>query len=153
MPVGAFIATAKVWQPYIESTFLHTSTFGGNPLAATAAVAAIGVIEQEGLVTRCAEQGVAFLQKLQVLAAAYPEVIREVRGKGLMIGIELTKEGVGGFMMSNLIANGILAAYTLNNPKVLRMEPPLIITDDQLATVMVALTTAVEQAQSMIEDL
>jgi putrescine aminotransferase len=153
MPVGAFIATAKVWQPYIESPFLHTSTFGGNPLATAAAVAAIAVIEQEELVTKCAEKGLAFLRELQVLAAAYPEVIRQVRGKGLMIGIELTKEGVGGFMMSNLIGNGILAAYTLNNPKVLRMEPPLIITDDQLATVMVALTTAVEQAQSMIEDL
>jgi putrescine aminotransferase len=153
MPVGAFIATEKVWQPYIESPFLHTSTFGGNPLAAVAAVAAIKVVEQEGLVEQSAEKGLAFLIKLQALAAVYPEVIREVRGKGLMIGIEFTKEGVGGFMMSNLIGQGILAAYTLNNPKVLRMEPPLIITDDQLATVMVAITTAVEQAQSMIEDL
>ena len=57
MPVGAFIATEKVWQPYIESPFLHTSTFGGNPLAAAAAVAAIRVIEQEGLAEQSAEKG------------------------------------------------------------------------------------------------
>lgn len=153
MPVGAFTATAKVWEQYIEHPFLHTSTFGGNPLAAVAAIATIRVIEQEGLVAKCAAKGLYFLRKLRDLADVYPEVIREVRGKGLMIGIEFTKEGVGGFMIANLIEQGILAAYTLNNPKVLRIEPPLIITDDQLATVLVALSIAAEQAQSIIEDL
>lgn len=153
MPIGAFTATAKVWEPYIESPFLHTSTFGGNPLATAAAVAAIKVVEEEGLVEQSAVKGKKLLEKLRFLAQAYPEVIREVRGKGLMIGIEFTKEGVGGFVMAKLIEQGILAAYTLNNPKVLRMEPPLVIQQGQLEQVMAALTISVAEAQNMIEDL
>ncbi|MDU4960714.1 MAG: aminotransferase class III-fold pyridoxal phosphate-dependent enzyme [Sporomusaceae bacterium] len=153
MPIGAFTARPFVWDKLIDSPFLHTSTFGGNPLACAAAIAAITVLQQERLPERSAAAGNALLKQLRALADRYPAVIKEVRGKGLMIGLELTKEGVGGMLMNELIANGVLAAYTLNNPKVIRMEPPLTISDAQLETVLTVLAGAVAAADAVIEDL
>jgi putrescine aminotransferase len=153
MPIGAFIARPHLWEQYVTSPFLHTSTFGGNPLACAAGIATIQVIQEEALVEKAAVQGHYFLEKLTELATAYPAVIREVRGKGLFIGLELTKEGVGGLLMAELIDNGILVAYTLNNPKVIRIEPPLIISREMIDKVLRVIETTVCKANTMIEDL
>ncbi|WP_371369309.1 Putrescine aminotransferase [Sporomusa rhizae] len=153
MPIGAFTARPHVWDKYIISPFLHTSTFGGNPLACAAGVAAIKVIKEEGLIHKAEKSGNYFLGKLRSLAKAYPQIIKEVRGKGLMIGIELTKEGIGGLILSEMIDKGVLIAYTLNNPKVIRIEPPLIVTEQQIDYVIDAFTSALEKADSMLEDL
>jgi putrescine aminotransferase len=152
MPIGAFTARPHIWEKYVTSPFLHTSTFGGNPLACSAAITAIQVILEENLSERAAQSGAYFMNALQKIQAAFPEVIREIRGKGLMIGIELTKEGIGGFLMSELIAAGVLVAYTLNNPKVIRIEPPLIISKELIDRVTQAITAAIEKANDMIED-
>jgi len=153
MPIGAFTATPNIWEKYITSPFLHSSTFGGNQLACVAAIAAITVLQDENIVERSATTGAYFLEKLIKLQRAFPDVIQEVRGKGLMIGIELTKEGVGGLLMSEMINKGVLVAYTLNNPKVIRIEPPLIISLELVDVVMKALTETIELAHDMIEDL
>lgn len=153
MPIGAFTARPKVWDKYITSPFLHTSTFGGNPLACAAAIAAIGVIRDEELSQRAEQSGRYFIDKLSELAKTYPEVIAQVRGKGLMIGIELTKEGIGGLILSEMIDKGVLIAYTLNNPKVMRIEPPLIIEQQQIDYVITALSSALGKAQDMLDDL
>ena len=110
-------------------------------------------MQDENIIERSATTGVYFLEKLIRLQQAFPDVIQEVRGKGLMIGIELTKEGIGGLLMSEMINKGILIAYTLNNPKVIRMEPPLIISLELVDIVIKALADAVELAHDMIEDL
>ena len=153
MPIGAFTARPAIWEKYITSPFLHTSTFGGNPLACAAAIAAIKVIKEEGLVARAEQSGTYFIGKLTELAQAYPEVVKEVRGQGLMIGVELTKEGIGGLILSEMIDKGVLIAYTLNNPKVIRIEPPLIIEQQQIDYVIAALASALAKAQDMLEDL
>lgn len=153
MPIGAFTATPQVWEKYITSPYIHTSTFGGNPLACVAAIAAIQVLKDEQLVQRAATNGTYFIEKLIKLQQAFPDVIEQVRGKGLMIGIELTKEGIGGLLMSEMINKGILVAYTLNNPKVIRIEPPLVISHDLIDRVVKALAETVEMAHDMIEDL
>lgn len=153
MPIGAFIARPHIWDKYITSPFLHTSTFGGNQLACAAGIAAIQVIQEEGLVEKAAVTGQYFLEKLTEIAAQYPQVIKEVRGKGLFIGLELTKEGAGGLLMAELIENGILVAYTLNNPKVIRVEPPLIITRAMVDQVLVVIAAAIKKINTLIEDL
>ncbi|MDF2570457.1 MAG: patA 3 [Sporomusa sp.] len=153
MPIGAFTARPQIWDKYITSPFLHTSTFGGNPLACAAALATIRVIRRERLYQRAEKSGHYFMTKLIELNKTYPDVIREVRGKGLMIGIELTKEGIGGLILSEMIDKGVLIAYTLNNPKVIRIEPPLIIEQQQIDYVVKALSGALEKAQDILEDL
>ncbi|MEG6584107.1 aminotransferase class III-fold pyridoxal phosphate-dependent enzyme [Dendrosporobacter sp. 1207_IL3150] len=152
MPIGAFTARPHLWDKYIESPFLHTSTFGGNPLACTAAIAAIEAIIEEKLAEKADQTGRYFIDELNKIQKQFPAVVKEMRGKGLMIGVELTKEGIGGFLMSELIAQGVLVAYTLNNPNVIRIEPPLNISRDRVNKVVGAFRDAIEKANDMIDD-
>lgn len=153
MPIGAIIGTPKAWQGLVEAPFLHTSTFGGNQLACAAGLAAIKAIKEESLLERGAETGAYLKAGLEKIAAEFPSVIKEVRGRGMMIGIELTKEGAGGMLMSLMIDKSIIVAYTLNNPKVIRMEPPLIMPKEVVDYVLEQFRDAVATTDSVIEDL
>ncbi len=153
MPIGAIIGTPRAWQGLIEAPFLHTSTFGGNQLACAAGVAAIAVIKEEDLLRRGREAGAYLKAGLEEIAAEFPGVIAQVRGRGMMLGIELTKEGAGGMLMSLMIDKNVIVAYTLNNPKVIRMEPPLIMPADVIDCVLERFRDAVKQTAEVIEDL
>ena len=153
VPIGAIIGNARAWEGLIEAPFLHTSTFGGNQLACAAGVATIAAIKEENLLVSSAEAGAHLKAELQKLAEEYPEVIKEVRGLGMMIGIELTKEGAGGMLMSLMIDRDVLIAYTLNNPKVIRMEPPLITPLSVIDEVLAKFREVVAITAESIEDL
>lgn len=153
MPIGAILGTPRAWAGLIEAPFLHTSTFGGNQLACAAGVAAIKAIKEEDMLRRGREAGAYLKAGLEAIAAEYPSVIKEVRGRGMMIGIELTKEGAGGMLMSLMINQHIIVAYTLNNPKVIRMEPPLIMPKEVIDHVLEAFRGAVKETADVIEDL
>lgn len=153
MPIGAIIGTPSAWQGLIEAPFLHTSTFGGNQLACAAGIAAIKYIQEEDLLRRGRETGAYFKAGLEKIMQEYPEVIAQVRGRGMMIGIELTKEGAGGMLMSLMIDKKIIVAYTLNNPKVIRIEPPLIMPVEVVDHVLEEFREAVKMTADAIEDL
>lgn len=153
MPIGAIIGTPRAWQGLIEAPFLHTSTFGGNQLACAAGIAAIKYIQEEDLLRRGRETGAYFKAGLEKIMQEYPEVIAQVRGRGMMIGIELTKEGAGGMLMSLMIDKKIIVAYTLNNPKVIRIEPPLIMPVEVVDYVLEEFRAAVKMTADAIEDL
>lgn len=153
MPIGTIIGTPRAWQGLIEAPFLHTSTFGGNQLACMAGLATLKYIEDEDLLRRSSETGAYFKAGLEKIMQEYPEVITQVRGRGMMIGVELSKEGAGGMLMSLMIEKKIIVAYTLNNPKVIRIEPPLIIPADVVDHVLEEFRDAVKTTAAAIEDL
>lgn len=153
MPIGAIIGTPKAWQGLIEAPFLHTSTFGGNQMACAAGIATIKYIQEEDLLRRSSETGAYFKAGLEKIMQEYPEVIAEVRGRGMMLGVELTKEGAGGMLMSLMIDKKIIVAYTLNNPKVIRIEPPLIMPVEVVDYVLEEFRAAVKMTADAIEDL
>lgn len=153
MPAGAFIATEEVWKPFLQNPLLHTSTFGGNPLACAAALATIKIIKEERLDKQAEEKGSYILEKLIELQGSYPEIIQHVRGLGLLIGIELTKEGLGGIILPEMIKRGVLIAYTLNNPKVIRLEPPLVISYNEIDEVLIALEETLEVAKKFAAEI
>ena len=153
MPIGAFVARPGLWEPFLENPWIHSSTFGGNPLACVAGVATIEVIQEEGLVDAAARKGERFKREIAKLQQSYPEVIKEVRGQGLLIGMEMTREGAGGYLINELLLKRIIAGFGLNNPKVIRMVPPLIITDEEIDFVLDVLGEAVAGAARVVEDL
>ena len=153
MPIGSFTATPEVWAGLIESPFLHTSTFGGNQMACVAGLATLKVIEEEDLLNRGALAGAYLKKGLEEVQKDYPLVIKDVRGRGMMLGIELTKEGAGGMLMSLMIDSNILIAYTLNNPKVIRMEPSLTMPIEVIDQVLTAFRNAIQQTNAVIEEL
>ena len=153
MPIGSFTATPEVWAGLIESPFLHTSTFGGNQMACVAGLATLKVIEEEDLLNRGALAGAYLKKGLEEVQKDYPLVIKDVRGRGMMLGIELTKEGAGGMLMSLMIDSNILVAYTLNNPKVIRMEPSLTMPIEVIDQVLTAFRNAIQQTNAVSEEL
>lgn len=131
MPAGATIATEKIFSELFENPFLHTTTFGGNPLACAAAIATIHVLIEEQLPQRAEEIGAYFLENLKAVANGYEDKILEIRGKGLLIGIEFVDDKIGYEVSKGLFDNGVLVAGTLINAKTIRIEPPLTIEKDQ----------------------
>ncbi|MGE5590006.1 MAG: aspartate aminotransferase family protein [Bacillota bacterium] len=153
MPIGAFMSTPEVFSVFDENPYIHSSTFGGNQLACSAGIAALRTIEEEGLLEQAARRGERILTTLRSLAKDYPDVIREVRGKGLLIGIELVSEGASGLMISEMIDRKIIVIHSLNNPRVIRISPPAVITDAQIDYVLEALAAGVARAHELGGDL
>ncbi len=119
VPIGAFLATENVASAFSPGD--HGSTFGGNPLACAAANAVLDVIENEKLMDNAVKMGEYLLWNLKELQAKYPAVIQEVRGKGLMVGAELTRPGRE--IVDCCMDKGAIINCTAGN--VLRFVPPL----------------------------
>ena len=159
--IGATIASRAVWKKAFGTTekcLLHTSTFGGNTLAAAAGIAVIEEITSLNLVKEAEEKGEYMLSCLNKLQNQYP-MIKDVRGKGLMIGLEfqdkgkilqrLSTEYLGSLIAGELLNNHrVITAYTLNNPNVIRMEPPLIVTKEEIDKVLISLEDVLTKYRS-----
>lgn len=171
MPVGAFVTTAEIWDKAyggMDKALLHTSTFGGNTLATAAAIAVMNELVEKDLAANAAEQGEYLLGRLQELAEKY-DMIKEVRGRGLLIGLEFREPEAGildkisggrasklskdylAAMVAGALLNdhGIITAYTLNNPNVIRFEPPLIITREEIDYLIEALEKIFSESPSI----
>src|SRR5260370_12591905 len=116
---------------------IHGSSFGGNPLACASALATLDILEQEALAERAATLGARALERLR---AWHTPLIREVRGRGLLLGIELSRR-VQPYLEA-LLEQGVLALQA--GPNVIRLLPPLVITDEQLEHVLDVLEELLE---------
>ena len=127
LPVSAFVATNDVMQVFTPGD--HGSTFGGNPLAASVAMAALDVLDEERLCERSREVGAWLLRELQAIDSG---LIRDVRGRGLYIGIEVDPGRIHARqVVDRLLARGILSKDT--HGTVVRIAPPLNVSRTDLA--------------------
>ncbi len=129
VPMGAICLGPRVMESGRITRGVHGSTFGGNPLACAAALATLDIIEQEALPERTAILGEQALERLRAIRSP---LIREVRGRGLLIGIELTRRAQP--YLEKLTERGIIAL--LAGPNVIRLLPPLVISEEQLDRVL-----------------
>ncbi|MDQ6823939.1 MAG: aspartate aminotransferase family protein [Candidatus Eremiobacteraeota bacterium] len=151
IPIGATISKADVWmRAFGDSPLLHTSTFGGNPLACTAGLAALEVLIDDKLAERSREQGAYMLQRARDLQKQFPEVIADVRGRGLVVGVELQNEGYGGVIIPECLRLGLTAAYTLNQQRVIRLEPPLIVSKAEIDEALEIFAKGVSRAREKL---
>ncbi len=130
VPIGAFLATESVAAAFSPGD--HGSTFGGNPLACAAALAVLETIETEELMQNALTMGRILIQKLADLKNKYPGLIKEVRGKGLMVGVELTRPGRE--VVDLCLEQGAIINCTAGN--VLRFVPPLNISRNHVDEVI-----------------
>jgi len=121
VPLGAVIAKDKVASCFKPGD--HGTTFGGGPLACAVSIATLKVIEEENLMAKCKEKGEYFKKKLKELKEKYPKFIKEIRVLGLMIGLEIEKDGPE--VVKKCVEKGVLINCTEGN--VLRFLPPLIV--------------------------
>lgn len=135
-PVAGFAVTEKF--AHVFNPGDHGGTFGGNALAMADVFATLSTIKAQKLVQAAAEQGAYLKEQLERLALKYPEKIREVRGRGLIIGIETTKPAAP--VLEFCLEEGIIINVTVGN--VIRLVPPLVVTKDDIDKVVKALDNA-----------
>jgi putrescine aminotransferase len=132
MPLSAFISTPEIWEVLIPNPIIHSTTFGGNPLACAAGLAAIQVTLEEDLPGQAAIKGDFLLRELACRQQQYPQVLKEAHGKGLLLGMEFPSQEIGWKVASGLFKRGVLVAGTYSNAQVIRIEPALGIPMDLL---------------------
>jgi 4-aminobutyrate aminotransferase len=128
MPIGAMIAKDEVmsWAPGS-----HGSTYGGNPVALAAMMETIDLLE-EGLIANAAERGEQGLRGLRPLLEHFPDLVRDVRGKGLMIGVQFDSGATAHAVQMQAFERGLLVLEAGDD--CVRMSPPLVVTADEMAT-------------------
>lgn len=136
VPIGAFLCTDEVAKAFHPGD--HGTTFGGNPLACAAANVVIDTISQPAFLDHVKAVGAYFRAKLGAIAAAHPAVVKEVRGQGLLLGMELTVPGAP--VVTDCLAHGVIINCTMGN--VLRFVPPLITENADVDIVAAALDDA-----------
>lgn len=125
IPAAAVVGSERAFRPLLNDPMFHTSTFGGNPLACVAALAAIRILVRDELADNAQRQGQALMANLRDLAERFPDLIEAVRGRGLLIGVQMKKTAYVGAMINALRNRRILVCHTLSDSRVIRIEPPL----------------------------
>lgn len=144
IPVAAAVTTAELYAPFDRDPLLHTSTFAASPVAMAAARATVEVIAAEGLVERARQLGERIRTTLRTAADQHaPHLAIEVRGEGLLIGVELPSAHVTGDLVLELMAHRVLVNHSLNADNVLRLTPPAVLTESDLTWLFTAFATAV----------
>jgi len=131
MPAGAVVGTRAVFSRLFGNPFLHTTTFGGNPLACAAALATINVLIEEKLPERAAWLGERMLAGLRKAAEGYSNIVIDIRGKGMLMAMEFPNDHLGFEVSKAMLERGVLVSGTLVNARVIRVEPPLTLTEEQ----------------------
>ncbi|MFQ5957464.1 MAG: aspartate aminotransferase family protein [Candidatus Brocadiales bacterium] len=137
--IGVMVARPELAKSLVPGS--HASTFGGNPLACAAGVAVFETIERERLLDNASEMGRYSMERLNALAERFPDLIKEVRGLGLMIGIELKKEGAT--LVKKCMDRGLLLNCTHEN--VIRFMPPLNVRKEHIDAGITILESVLEE--------
>ena len=150
MPITGIICRPNMWvEELIDNPWLLGSpTFGGNPLACSAALATIKYMLQHDVPGQCAKKGEYLIAELKKLQEKYPTVIEDVRGIGLMLAVEFVKCDVGYAIAKGLFARGVMTAGTLVNAKCIRFEPAAIITKEEIDKVMERMDAALADTKA-----
>jgi putrescine aminotransferase len=168
MPLAGYICTEELWNAAYgepETCFHHTVTFGESPLACAAGIASLQYIFDNDLIREAARKGDYLQSKLREIAGRYPNVVKEIRGRGLMIGIEFhlagktLKEMIGnraaaqeaiGARIASILMNkhNVQVMFTINNPIVIRMLPPLAVRRETMDYAAKAFESACEEVSA-----
>ena len=143
LPLGAFLARAPLMEQWTAGA--HGSTYGGSPVPCAAGLATLEVIGSEQLLGNAAEVGAFLLAGLRELQAAHPKAVTDVRGAGLMIGVEFASPELAETVQLRAFERGLLVLEC--GEQAIRLSPPLVITREQAATALRLFGAAVTSAQ------
>lgn len=159
VPLSAAIVTDEIYQAFWGSAadqLQHGGTYSGHPVSCAAALANIAILERENLVARSAERGAQLIAGLSALAER--PFVGNVSGRGLLTSIELVRDrrtkavaspAVGAFLKARMIELGVLSRYAPNS---IYFYPPLVTTEEQIATILTALRQALDDAAKRFKD-
>jgi putrescine aminotransferase len=150
-PISCAIFTEEISDFLMAHPFIIINSFGGTSLACVAALAAIETIEENDLPGRAEKRGRQFLEGLATLQGSYPELVLDVRGRGLMLGVEFPEDSIGPRMAYQLRQNGVISIYTFNNPRIIRIMPSLVIRSEEVQFVLEAFDRSLAEIRAQEE--
>ncbi len=148
LALSAVLGTEAVWDVLRDLPSTFGSSLGGNPLACRVGLETIAIASDEGLLADVGAKGERITARLSAAAARYPEVIAQHRGLGMMHGLELRDDALAGLVLGRLLEEGVTSTYSLYNPRVLRVQPPLIISDADLERCLTVLDGVLAEADA-----
>lgn len=144
VPVGAVVATPEAYAPLARDPLVHTSTFGGAPLAMAAVTATVTALESDGLIERAGSLGELILRRLrEIVAESGVAHIREIRGRGLLIGIECVSPLAAIELFMSMLEQNVVVNHSLNSHSVVRLTPPALLDDAHLEWLFAAFEKSV----------
>ncbi|MEV6236549.1 aspartate aminotransferase family protein [Lentzea sp. NPDC051838] len=146
VPLSAAVCSDELYRPLLEDPFRHTATFGGQPLCVAAVPAALEAIEETSA-ARGTTLSQRMLSGLTAVRDRHPDVVTEVRGRGLLWGVDFRTPDLAGEVQLGLAERGLLVSPCLSRPETLRLLPPLVASDADVATALAALEDAVVAAR------
>jgi len=144
VPVAAAVATAEAYGALSRDPLLHTSTFAGAPLAMAAARAALETIADEDIVGRSRALGAQLLGALRAMPALAEGRVVDIRGRGLLLGVEFEDAGSAGHFVLELLARGVIVNHSLNNQRVVRLTPPAVLSAEDVDWLLEAVDAAAQ---------
>ena len=139
VPLSACVCTERAFRGMFPDPLLHSTTTGGNPLATSAGIAAFNVILGEDLCGRAKKSGAMFMEGLEKLHQKYPKLLTTYRGRGLMIAMEFCDGDMGYEVVFEAFNRRLLLSGSLINAKTIRIEPPLVISEEHIKEALVIL--------------
>ena len=137
MPISSFASTEEIWQVMMNpNPFIHTTTTGGGALACSAAIASINVALRDDFPKQAQEKGEYFFKTLREFEKKYESIYDYISGRGLLIGQHFKDAEVGYNVAAGLFKRGVLVAGTLTSAHTIRIEPPIVITYEQIDEVL-----------------
>jgi putrescine aminotransferase len=136
MPVGAIIARKKIWRKFSLSFPMAASSFAGNILACRAILSTIEIIEKDNLISKCKQKGRMLITGLKEIAAKYEDLIINIKGRGLLIGIRIVNSRIALQIIKEMIASGILVFQAYADNETIMVEPPLVISNNQIRKII-----------------
>lgn len=133
MPLGGFIASQELMAEFADPPLIHCTTFGGNPVSCAAAVASIKVMEEENLLENARDRGAELVGGMRELQAEHPDLVKEVRGRGLLTAIEFHRPEDTAAFAAKVNELGAVVCWTVNSGTTIRVSPPLVISAEQVA--------------------
>jgi putrescine aminotransferase len=144
-PISATIFKEEIQDFFIPHPFIHLSTFGGSDLGCIVGLAVIDYIKNNSLPERAEKMGIRFRAGFDRLLSEYPDLLLEVRQKGLMMGLQYTNESIGPRLTRKMAERGVIAIYTGNDPSICRLMPPLVIAPEEVDYVLNALGDSMKE--------
>jgi putrescine aminotransferase len=150
MPITGIIARPNMWiDKLIDNPWiLGSPTFGGNPLACSAAIATIKFMLEHDIPRVCKEKGEYMMGKLAELQKKYPTVLKSFRGAGLLICMEFPEAEVGYSVIKGMFDRHVMTAGTLVNAKTVRIEPPAVLSEESIEKVFKSLDEALADVKA-----
>ncbi|MGB7686724.1 MAG: aminotransferase class III-fold pyridoxal phosphate-dependent enzyme [Solirubrobacterales bacterium] len=151
VPVSAVVASSEMFAPLDRDPFIHSATFSGAPIAMAAVASTVEVLTEEGIPERADELGSYLLAELgsALAEACSAGLVREVRGAGLLIGIEFASPALAGNFEIELVSRNVIPNHCLNNHGVVRLTPPALLSDDEVRWLIHAVSGA---AAALLDD-